>query len=126
MSKTETRVVYYNVKQITIFSGQATVKLFSDRDRKNVVGQALYVTNSYENRLTGETWSKEGATFFLEGPDTISFEDNSKTSDGVLPEGRTIYSIINGQGKYLGATGTVEFDVNKQGLRTMTITAKLA
>jgi hypothetical protein len=126
MTNTETRVVYYNAKQLNILGENATVKLFSDRDRKNVVGQALYKQLSYINSITSETWTQEDATFFLGEIDCISFMSNSKTVDGVLPAGTYTYSIICGQGKYLGATGTLNFKVNDAGLRTITITANLA
>lgn len=126
MSKTETLVVYYNKKQLNILGDNAAVKLFSDKDRKNVVGQAIYKNLNYVNSLTGETWTQENATFFFGDVDCISFISNSKTSDGVLPAGEYKYSIISGQGKYFGVRGTVNFKVTQGGLRIVTITTNLA
>jgi hypothetical protein len=126
MSKTETRVVYYNKKQLNIIGENAAVKLYSDKDRKNVVGQALYKNLNYINSMTSEYWTQENATFFFGEDDCISFISNSKTIDGVLPAGTYNYSIICGQGKYFGATGSVNFKVTDGGLRIVTINAKLA
>jgi len=127
MTKTETRVLYYNIRQLVDLGGNASIKLFSDRDRQNVVGQALYQDLTYTNKFTNESWAQELATFFFENEnDCINFMINSKTTDGVLPPGDFTYTIMSGQGKYLGATGTVNFKVTQGGLRTITITAQLA
>jgi hypothetical protein len=126
MSKIEKRVVYYNIKQALVLSGKTSVPLFSDRERKNIVGQAVYINTTFENKITNKKFTKEAGTFFFDQGDCISFEDNSNTLDGILPAGNFTYSIICGQGKYLGATGTINFKVTELGLRIITITAKLA
>lgn len=126
MTNTETTVVYYNAKQIINLAGNSTVKLYSDKDRKNVVGQALYNTITYNDFRSGDSWAQENATFYFTEQDTISFDSSSKTKNGVLPAGIYKYSIICGQGKYLGATGTLTFKVTEGGLRIITIVANLA
>jgi hypothetical protein len=126
MTNTETTVVYYNVKQIINLDGNSTVKLYSDKDRTNVVGQAIYNTTTYNDFRSEDSWSQEFATFYFSGNDTITFDSSSKTKNGVLPAGTYKYSIICGQGKYLGATGTLTFKVTEGGLRIITINANLA
>lgn len=126
MTNEETITVYYNKKQLIAAGGVTTVKLFSDRDRKNVVGQAIYSIESYDNFATGEIWTTEDSIFFFGDIDTISFQVNTKEKNAILPEGSFTYSIICGQGKYLGATGTVNFKITAGGLRIITIKVKLA
>jgi hypothetical protein len=41
---------------------------------------------------------------------------------GVLPAGSYEFQITNGSGVYLGATGTVSYSIDPNGLRTVTIT----
>lgn len=125
-NKEETFIVYYALRQIKKVDGVSYVNLHSDRERRNVIGRALYVTNSVEDFGLGRSWTAQTATWFLGEKDVLMFQDNSLTKDGILPEGKTVYQILGGQGKYLGATGTIEFDINKAGLRTMTVRVKLA
>ena len=127
-NKEETFIVYYALRQIKKVDGVSYVNLHSDRERRNVIGRALYVTNSLQDFGLGRAWSVQTATWFFgeDAKDVLMFQDNSATKDGVLPEGKTLYQILGGQGKYLGATGTIEFDVNRAGLRTMTVRVKLA
>lgn len=123
---TSTTTLYYNLKQITQLSNSLTVKLFSDKDRKNVVGQAVYSQTAYDNLLNGDSWTQEYGTFFLGEKDIISFDSSSYSEKGILPVGDYTFSIVAGQGKYLGATGTINFKVTTGGLRIITIDAKLA
>lgn len=123
---TTTTTVYYNIRQLIELSNNATVKLYSDKERKNVVGQAVYSQAAYNNFFSEDSWTQEYATFFLGDKDIISFDSSSFSQKGVLPAGEFTFTIIAGQGKYLGATGTVNFKVTPGGLRIITITAKLA
>jgi len=121
-----TTTVYYNIKQISLQSNNATTKLFSDRERKNVVGQAVYSQSTYDNFFSGDSWTQEFGTFFFNTKDILSFDASSFSEKGVLPAGEFTFSIFAGQGKYLGATGTVHFRVTAGGLRIITITAEVA
>jgi hypothetical protein len=127
-NKEETLVLYYGVRQLTTAGNVRYVNLHEDRDRKRPVGKAVYVADTVNLRSIGKSYAIETGTFFLgkDEKDVIYFQDNSTTTDGVLPEGRTVYQILGGQGRYLGATGLITFEINKAGLRTMTLRIKLA
>jgi hypothetical protein len=127
-NKEETLVLYYGRRQLTFVNNVYFVNLHEDRDRKKPVGKAIYVINSVDFRQPGKAYTLESATFFLgkDEKDVIFFQSNSTTLDGVLPEGKTEYQILGGQGKYLGASGIVTFEINKAGLRTITLRIKLA
>lgn len=117
----ETFNLYYNVRQLNRVQNMDHVNLYSDRDRKNKVGKAFYIVNSFsQDSITA--WAFEYATFFLnDNKDTLIFQNSLFERTTILKEGTYVFQVLGGSNKYLGATGTITFVVNKAGLRSITV-----
>ncbi len=115
---TETFTLYYNVNQLKKVQNMDHTNLYSDRDRKSVVGKAFYIINSY-NEDDNFSWAFEYATFYLNNKDTLIFQNSQFQKTTILKTGTYIFQILGGSGKYLGAQGTITFVVNDAGLRTI-------
>ena len=84
-----------------------------DKSRQQVLGSAYYDVSTLKTQ-TG-TYDVEYGTFFLDNNDSISFtitQFNKNIVGGLLNSGNHTFSITGGSGKFVNASGMVEFNVS--------------
>ena len=98
-------------------------ELYSDDKLKKSVGSVFYDISILQ--IDTRTYDTELATISLkDGCITFTVTEFNTKTPGQLMSGIYSFDITGGTGKYLGATGIVNFAVSPTGLRTITFSKK--
>ena len=84
-----------------------------DKNHQQVLGSAYFDVSTLKTQ--NGTYDIEYSTFFLDNNDSISFtitQFNKNVVGGLLNSGNYTYAITGGSGKFVNASGMVEFNVS--------------
>jgi hypothetical protein len=131
--KNEIIKCYYRSSDLNQYQNLGQTILFGSRLFNIPIGNGLFTLSLFEQSMSNgkiDVYVVENTVFFLNDPldennkNCIYFTIstfNTTTKNKFNPNTNLTYQITGGSGKYLGASGIVNFLVDSDGVRNVTI-----